>query len=336
MTAEQQALPISSSTLRRLAEGPSTRAWLARWARGGKGQRAALMQPLASVQHLEKNHALARDISALEEVREAECEALADGQPLAPYSAAAVAAMLSLQGLDEPTGAWKLVPEGPHNHLLAMAGQLRPIELPKFDPPLRRIDLALAGAAIDYLSLVDLTALGWLIEAAPASAAKAPRKRAEPHMGLAEAVLEDLWAPLLPSRCSRSAGRSCHSSLSDELAVIPRAGGSGEANWQQLIWNGWRALPPNVGLDSRELASREMLQLLAELAGGALPERGRHSVRTPHEDRSLHEIEMHWGPWISPGTPEGVSMLMLVRASDPPVGVARQGEVHIAFARRER
>lgn len=341
MTPQERAIPISSSTLGKLAQGPNTRAWLKEWARRRKPEHAALLRPLGSCQHLEQDRVLASDPRAFAQARKAECQRLAsDAQPLAAYSASAVAAMLSLQELDDPDQAWKLVPEGQQNHLLALAGQLRPIELPEFDPPLRGLDLALAGAAIEYLSPVDLIALGWLIEAGPSSRwsgahGNSGRRRGKaPEQKLERALQQDLWRDLLPGSCSEEAAASCHQALAERIEVVPGAGGQGEMEWSEIAWPGSKALP-GEGEMLDELAGAEMLRLLSELSRGQLPERGSRDAYGGSEGGQLHHISLHWGPWRGLGAPPGMAMLMLVQpAEQHQLGAGQRGQVHIAFARR--
>lgn len=318
-----------NSVLRRLSEGPQVEAWLSRWAELNPGEHQRLMQPLPEIIHLQLKRGLSRDeLSWMFTLESSSRRDVKD--ELHPLTSAAIAAIISVPQIEDPQLGWTIAAARPENHLLSMAGELRAVHLPG---DLRRLDLALAGAATLNLSPVDVAALAWLLELPRPRRGRTSKGRTLQHVRLLleEAVQRDLWEELLPGSCMASASKFAAESLANHLEVIPGANRGEPLSWAELIWDPSKEkLPRNVEIEEDDPAAERLLELLGQLAQVELPERGR---RLTHSRQG--EAALCWGPWPGSGTPWPLTMAMAVMPDqgENPGRSSSSAQVEIAFVR---
>lgn len=243
----------------------------------------------------------------------------------APLSAGAAGALLSPQGLDDPDDGWQLAPEDPGDHLLALAGQRRPIDLPA-ELRLTHLDLMLLGVALPALSPIDLAGISWLCTLPRARATSPASSPAD--LTLQQALAEDLWAGLLPNGCMPEAAQSAHRSLQGYLGELPGSGSEEERSWQDCSWNPragniLEALPTSFQLKDARMKVA-FGRLLKQLSLGELETRGRRSVPELKESKEggIESATLSWAPWPFPipGLDQPRLLVMLVLPNEGTLG----------------
>lgn len=277
--------------LRRMRSGPHMQAWLAELERVKPAELKRLLQPatLGGMAWLKPN----RESAEKEEInyRRRRAERLTktgSPGPLAPTCSSAAAQLLSLQGLKESWQYHPLAQAHEGNALLALAGQLEPIELPG-DPSL--LDLALLGISLEYFAEVDVDATRWL-HRLPRRASRSKGKLEEAgKLNLSEALARDLWRGLLPAKCPLEMASKAGSELGQALNAFPKRGDAAEA-WKQLIWQGEDRLPSGAELDCSSVAGEELLALLQEISSGRADPSGQR-----RKERKRNQLSLCWAPW---------------------------------------